>query len=75
MKFSTGSKYKTCDNGEDLKIGDTVYIKCIVVEKLNDYGDVKLRFLPRMFHDEHARTDVNSIFLRRRFWKCFKFWK
>lgn len=53
------------DNGQDLKIGDIVWIKSVVVEKLNEVGDVKVRYFARPKFDEYARVNVNAIFLRR----------
>jgi len=67
MKLSNSKYKKSYDNGDDLKIGDTVYIKCIVENRINDVGDMTIRLRPRLLHDEYARTKTNAIFLRRSF--------
>jgi hypothetical protein len=53
------------DFGEDLKIGDVVWIKGVIDQLPNKYGDVKVRYFARPNYEEYARPSVNPIFLRR----------
>lgn len=53
------------DAGQDLKVGDIVFIKFIVASKPTPVGDVRLQYIARNGRDEYASRSVNSIFLKR----------
>ena len=58
-------KLTTEDFGDDLNVGDIVYIKCAVHSIDRVSGDVYVQYLARNGHDEYARDSDNSIFLKR----------
>ena len=53
------------DEGYDLNVGDTVFIKFGVVEPPDRCGDVKLQFFPRNGKDEYGARRINSVFIKR----------
>jgi len=53
------------DNGSDLRVGDIVFIKFIVLELPTAIGDVKLQYLPRNGKDEYAGSTIASVFVKR----------
>lgn len=56
---------KTEDYGQDLEIGDIVFIKCYVASNPNTHGDVELQYVGRNRYNGYGKSSTNSIFLKR----------
>jgi len=57
-------KFTDYDSGDDIRVGDIVFIKYKVLD-VSQPDNPKLQFLPRNGKDEYAAKNIASIFLKR----------
>lgn len=68
MRFLKPMLLHEIDKGQDLQVGDIVYIRAIVVTAPDSLGDCKIQIDARNGYDNSCAIRINATFLKRVKW-------